>query len=462
MPAPEPVLTAAAIRAAERASGAGEWTLMQRAGAGAAEWVWRVAAGRAVTVLCGPGNNGGDGYVIAEALRRRGLAVAVVAPVEPATEVARQARESYAGPVMQELDTGRAPVLVDALFGHGLSRPLGPPFAGLLERALAVHDTAIAIDLPSGVASDSGGWLGAAWQAHLTLALGAWKPAHWLMPACADMGERRLIDIGLSCGDTATRLSLRPVLRRPAADSHKYTRGLVAIVAGAMPGATLLAAEAAMRSGAGYVKLLGERPPPAAPAELVVDDAPVADALDDARIGAICMGPGLGRGDAARAVLDAVLDARRPAVIDADALYLLDWDALEGVDTTRLLLTPHAGELAALCRAFDVPEGDKPARVCALRDATGATVLAKGPDTLLAPAAGGLVYFRAASPWLSVAGTGDVLAGIAAGRLAQHGDAARTAEEAAWLHREAARSAGAAFTAGELARAVRPALAAFL
>lgn len=449
------------MRAAERASGVSEWGLMQRAGLGCAEWIWRIAAGRAVTVLCGPGNNGGDGYVIAEELRRRGLDVAVIAPREPATDTARRAQAGFAGAISADLGTRRAPIVVDALFGHGLSRPLAREFRKLLEEAISNHSFSIAIDLPSGVESDTGAHFGMGDVRDVSLALGAWKRAHWLMPASATMGTMKLIDIGLGPIKSPERLSTRPTLAAPGADSHKYRRGLLAIVAGAMPGATILAAEAAMRAGAGYVKLLSEHSHPAAPADLVIEDA-LDRALADARTAAFLIGPGLGRDALAAERLAAVLENGKPAVLDADALHLLDGDALEGVAASRLILTPHEGELAALCEAFEVAGGGKVERAAALRDAIGASVLAKGPDTVLAPAAGGLVFFPPASSWLSTAGTGDVLAGIAASRLAQHGDPARAAEEAVWLHREAARTAGPAFTAGELARAVAPALAAFL
>ena len=449
------------MRAAEQAAGVSEWELMQRAGRGAAEWVWRVAGGRAVTLLCGPGNNGGDGYVIAEILRKRAIDVAVLAPKAPSTATARKARDSFGGPVAATLGKRRAPILVDALFGYGLSRPIAGEFAKLLEEASVTHEFRIAIDVPSGVASDSAAWLGERLNYDLTLALGAWKRAHWLMPASAAMGEKRLVEIGLQHSENAQRLSSRPHLEAPAADSHKYRRGLLAVVAGAMPGAPLLAAEAAMRAGAGYVKLLSEHSHPDAPAELVVDEA-LDRALNDARTGAILFGPGAGRGDSATERLAAVLETGKPTVLDADALHLLDRDALEGVETARLLLTPHEGELAALCKTFEVREEGKAGQAQGLRDAIGASILAKGPDTLLAPCDGGLVFFPAASSWLSAAGTGDVLAGIAASRLAHHGDPARAAEEAVWLHREAARIAGPAFTAGELARAIRPALAHFL
>jgi len=447
------------MRAAEAASGVSEWELMQRAGGGAAQWIWRVAAGRAVTVLCGPGNNGGDGYVIAEWLRGRGIDVLAVAPAEPATGTARKARAAYRGEVRSELGKRHAPVLVDALFGYGLSRPLTGAFAKLLGEARTSHGYLIAIDVPSGVESDTGMWLGEPFACDLTLALGAWKRAHWLMPASTAMGLKRLVDIGLR-HDDGDRLSARPRLDPPAVDSHKYRRGLLAVVAGAMAGASLLAAETAMRSGAGYVKLLTHAPPAGVPADLVVEE--IEGGLNDARTGAFLIGPGLGRDALARELLAAVLETAKPAVLDADALHLLDWDALEGVAASRLLLTPHDGELAALCEAFGVAAQGKLERAAGLRDAIGASVLAKGPDTLLAPADGGLVFFSPASSWLSTAGTGDVLAGIAGSRLAHHGDAPRAAEEAVWLHREAARIAGPAFTAGELAHAVRPALAAFL
>lgn len=450
------------MRAAEAASGASEWELMQRAGRGCADWIWRVAAGRSVTVLCGPGNNGGDGYVMAEVLRGRGLDVLVVAPKEPTTETATRARANYAGRVDPEIRKRHAPVLVDAIFGFGLSRPLSGSFADLLEKARTSHEYCFAIDVPSGVECDTGAWLGSPWRADLTLALGAWKRAHWLLPASAAMGEKRLVDIGLELSSASERLSPRPILSSPDADSHKYRRGLLAIVAGAMSGAPLLSAEAAMRAGAGYVKLFSEHSHPDAPAELVIEGADLSSALGDKRIDALLIGPGLGRGEDARDRLAAALDFAKPVVLDADALHLLDHDALEGVDAASLLLTPHEGELAALCKTFEVEAEGKLERAMALRDATGASVLAKGPDTVLAPAGGGLMFFPPASSWLSVAGTGDVLAGIAASRLAHHGNAARAAEEAVWLHREAARISGPAFTAGELARSVGTALACFL
>ncbi len=458
------VLTVAQMRATEAAAiaaGTSEWELMQRAGRGAAEYVWRIAAGRGVTVLCGPGNNGGDGYVVAEILRARGLDVAVVAPVEPGTETAGKARAGYRGTVQQSVDGLANLIMVDCLFGYGLSRPLDGAFAEAIAQAAASHPFRIAVDVPSGVASDSGALLGEVPRFDLTLALGAWKQAHFLMPSLAVMGEKRLVPIGLDLAYDAAHLAPRPALVPPPADAHKYKRGLLAIVAGSMPGAAMLAAQAALRSGAGYVKLLSEHSHPDAPAELVIEGGDLGQSLADERIAAVLVGPGLGRDEEARRRLCAVLETLEPCVLDADALHLLDPDLLEGRDATRLLVTPHEGELARLCDAFGIEGGGKLDRARALQEATGLTVLAKGPDTILVGDSG-LRFFPQASTWLSVAGTGDVLAGIAAARLATHGDPALAAEQAVHLHREAAAVAAPAFTAGQLAEAVRPALERFL
>ena len=459
----EPVLSVDEMRNAEQAAMAGgisEWELMQRAGQGAAQWVMRVAADRPVTVLCGPGNNGGDGYVIADVLHRGGYEVQVIAPVEPGTETARTARENYSGKVITA-GALQGSVVVDCLFGYGLAREVEGGFAKLLEQLCASYCYKVAIDVPSAVASDSGAVLGPLPRYDLTLALGAWKQAHFLMPAMAEMGTKRLVPIGLACEAHSSNIVAAPKIAPPPVDAHKYRRGLLAIVAGAMPGAPLLAAEAAMRAGAGYVKLLSEHSHPDAPAELVIEQGDLADVLSDERISAFLIGPGLGRDDTARKRLAAVLARKKPTLLDADALQVLDRDLLEGADTQKLCVTPHEGELANLCKAFGVTAESKLGRARRLHDVTGMSVLAKGPDTILAQ--GTMTsFFPQGSSWLSVAGTGDVLAGIAASRLAVHGDPARACSEGVWLHHEAAHIASPAFSAGDLARAVKQAMASFL
>jgi hydroxyethylthiazole kinase-like uncharacterized protein yjeF len=332
----------------------------------------------------------------------------------------------------------------------------------LLLRDLArLHRHCIAVDLPSGIESDSGMPLNEGLPRNgLTIALGAWKFAHFLAPASAGMGARRLVPIGVSQVDGAAQLIRKPHLNAPAADAHKYSRGLLAVVGGEMPGAAILAASAAMHGGAGYVKLLGQAPPLAPPPELVTETGPLSEALADRRIGAILAGPGLGRSEAAKQRLTAALAARRPAVLDADALVLLAPEMLpEGVP---IVATPHEGELEALCRAFAVVAGTKRERAAALARASGMVIVAKGPDTMIAAPGSALFLSEPASSWLSTAGTGDVLAGLIASRLATGASPLDAACQGVWLHGEAAHLAGPAFTAGGLARAVPAALAACL
>lgn len=453
------VLTVAQMRAAEEAliaAGTSVDTLMQVAGRGAGEWVRRIAGGGSVTVLCGPGNNGGDGWVIAEYLRKHGNAVQVVEAREPATDAARNARALYRGAVVAADSVTAGDVFVDCLFGSGLTRALPDDLYGLLCRFAGQHPHRIAIDLPSGIESDSGAALNAGlpeWT--LTVALGAWKHAHFAMPACATMGALRLVDIGAVAVPGAARVLRKPSIAAPAADSHKYRRGLLGIVAGEMPGAGLLAATAALWAGAGYVKMAASEAPSGIPPELVMT-ADVDVMLADTRAAALLIGPGLGRSDAAAQLLAKALQAEKPTVVDADALVLLRRAML---GAAPCVLTPHEGEMAALERAFGLSGKTlRRDRAVALAETCGAVVVLKGPDTVIAAPGGEVVVAPRASSWLSVAGTGDVLAGTIASRLASHGDALRAAEEGLWLHGEAARRCGPAFTAGDLARAVQAAL----
>jgi len=456
------ILTAAQMRAAEDALIAGGETidsLMQTAGKGAADWVWRVAAGRPVTVLCGPGNNGGDGYVIAETLRRRGLAVTVVAPIEPKTGAARRARATYGGTLAEK---GKGGVFVDCLFGSGLARPLGAELAGLVCELAAHHHNCIAIDLPSGVDSDSGTLLDEGLPHYdLTLVLGAWKFAHGLMPAMATMGARRLVPIGVDAVEGAASLLARPHFTAPAADAHKYTRGLVLVVGGAMAGASMLASEGALRAGAGAVRLTATHPHPSVSPDVALKDEPLEELLQDKRTHAVLIGPGLGRDDAAKKRLTSLLAANLPTVVDADALALLTPNSLEG-RSAPLVLTPHAGELAGLLESFSIEAEGKLAQARTLAEATRAAVIAKGPDTVIAAPDGRTVLAPSPSSWLAVAGTGDVLAGAAASRLAATHDPFAAACEAVWLHGEAARLAGPAFLASDLAKSISRAYAAAL
>ncbi|PEQ10252.1 NAD(P)H-hydrate epimerase [Novosphingobium sp. PC22D] len=461
----EQVLTVAQMRAAEQAlidAGTSVEALMDLAGRGAAEWVWRMAGRHKVTVLCGPGNNGGDGYVIAETLRARGGQVLVIAASEPGTDAARNARSLYRGDVLGPDAAASGEVFVDCLFGSGQTRALGEEHKALVCRLAAAHRHAIAIDLPSGIDTDRGMPLNDGLPRYdLTVALGAWKLAHFLMPAAAAMGALRFVGIGVKPTPGAAQTIRRPRIAAPEADSHKYRRGLLAVVGGAMPGAAMLASTAAQHAGAGYVKLFAECAD-GAPFDLVVDTGELSDVLTDDRNSAVLVGPGLGRGGKARERLATALADAATVVADADALVLLGPRSLAGREAATIA-TPHEGELVALERGFDLPgSGSKVERAAALARASGMIVVAKGPDTIVAAPDGRLACAPRATSWLSTAGTGDVLAGVIASRAATGGDPFDAACEGIWLHAEAARRCPPGFSAIQLVAALPAALAACL
>ncbi|WP_375426790.1 NAD(P)H-hydrate dehydratase [uncultured Sphingomonas sp.] len=464
----QPILTAVQMLAAEdRAAPTIDamYALMERAGAGVAAAVARLCPDEETLILCGPGNNGGDGYVAARILRERGCPVRVAAAGEPRTDLSRRARASWPGPVEAIADARSAAVLVDALFGIGLTRPLEAGLLATLHRLASAARFRIAVDLPSGVATDTGALLSEPPRFDLTLALGALKVAHVLHPAASHMGERRVLDLGVSIMAKGGRLHRtppdadrdreasvlgRPTLPEPAAGSHKFNRGMVVVIGGAMPGASELAALAAARVGAGYVLLLGG-----------VSDLPRAivrgpwrtDALADPRIDALVVGPGLGRDDVARERFDAAWASAHPLVIDGDGLRLLDPDARR---VAPVVLTPHDGEFDYL---FGPGGGGKIVRARAAARRSDAVVMFKGPDTVIAAPDGRAAVSAGASHWLSTAGTGDVLSGTCGAMLASGLTPFDAASAAVWLHGEAARLLGPAFIADDLADALTPARA---
>lgn len=448
-----PVLTAAEMRAAERAAMVGdvsEVTLMDCAGAAIAQAVARLAAGREILVLCGPGNNGGDGYIAAALLKRRGLPVRVAASEAPRSDGARRAAAFWGGPVEALDRVDPAPVVVDAIFGTGLSRPPADALQETLNRLASAAWLRIAVDFPTGVATDTGQALGEVPRFDVTLALGAVKPSHLLQPAASLVGQVRLLDIGVAVR-SQVRVLQRPSLPEPDATSHKYSRGMVAVVAGSMSGASELAALAALRAGAGYVLHLasGGSNGPAAPHAIVRRDY-TADALAEDRIGAVVIGPGLGRDDDASARVEAALASGRPLVIDGDALRLVKVDALTAHDGPKIL-TPHGGEFTHL---FGEGTDDKLSATRRAAHRSGAVVVHKGADTVIAAPDGRAVLCPEASPWLSTAGTGDVLAGAIGTMLAAGLEPLAAAEAGVWLHAQAARACGKAFIADDLADAL--------
>ncbi len=444
-----PIWTAEETCAAEQAlfdAGTDPYALMRRAAAGAAEIVWRAGHRAPVLILCGPGNNGGDGFVIARLLLDRGVPVRVAALGESRTDSSRRARADWGAAVEGVMSAAPASQIVDALFGIGLTRGLDDAVAGRLCELAAAAQRSYAVDVPSGVDTDRAVALSAVPAFDITIALGALKPAHVLLPSAERCGRLAFVPIGLETGDAPCRVLAAPDLTAPGVDAHKYTRGLVAVVAGAMPGAAALAAEAAARGGAGYVRLVGAQAIHSTSHAIVRATSRTPGALDDRRIAALLIGPGLGRGEAAASRLREALEPGHAAVIDADGLLALAEVGTEALPDSAIL-TPHAGEFAAL---FGAMEGNRIEQAREAARQSGAVVVLKGHDSIVAAPDGRCRVSAGASSWLSTAGTGDVLAGLCAARLAVGGDSFVAACEAVWLHGEAARRAGAAFVADDL------------
>lgn len=454
-----PILTAERMRSAEQAvfaAGISEYELMERAGAAAADFLWRMAGRRDTLILCGPGNNGGDGYVIARLLRDRGVPVRIAATGEPRTPSARQAKAAWDGPVDDIMSARPAAHVVDALFGTGLTRGLEPALAARLCELAGGAGKVTAIDLPSGTATDSGEILSPLPDYSLCIALGALKPAHVLQPACGRFASLVCADIGIDANGACWHALSPPAIAAPGPNDHKYTRGLVAVVGGAMPGASMLAARAAAHAGVGYVRLLtqsGEdRGPDAIVRNRFTSPGDLIEQVADTRIGALLCGPGLGRTSDARAIVEIVFDRQLPTIFDADALAVMPVRPL----SAPAILTPHEGEFRAL---FGELSGSKIDRALAAADRMNAVIIYKGADTVIAAPDGRCAVAAGASNWLSTAGTGDVLAGIAAARLAATHDPFRAACEAVWLHGDAARRAGPAFIADDLVNRIPAAIA---
>ena len=454
------ILTADEMRAAEAAAiaaGTPAYTLMERAGAGAAEAIWRFAGPMPALVLCGPGNNGGDGYVIARRLRERGLPVTVAALAEPKSDDARTARAAWGGPVGALADATPAPLLIDALFGTGLARGLDEEVQGALKRLAAGAQVRAAIDLPSGVATDDGSVLSPVPDYEITVTFGALKPSHLLQPAARHVGRIVVVDIGVEAGSRLIEVE-RPRLRSPGPDDHKYTRGLVTVIAGAMPGASMLAAMAAARAGAGAVRLQAESVVLGVPAAIVQNGNGPLDRLDDPRIGALLAGCGLPADKGGRKLLEAALVTGRPLVLDAGALQILAEEGLGRLTDQphRPILTPHDGEFAKL---FGEGQGSKVESVRAAAASSNSVVVHKGPDTVIAHPDGRAAICRDMSNWLASGGTGDVLAGVIAAMRAAGLPSFEAAQAGTWLHGRAAELAGPAFIADDLVAHLRDAFA---
>jgi hydroxyethylthiazole kinase-like uncharacterized protein yjeF len=382
--------------------------------------------------------------------------VRVAALGEPQSEAARAAQDSWGGPVEALASARPAAVLVDALFGTGLRRGLDESAAAALARLAGSAKLRVAIDLPSGAATDDGQLLSPVPDYDLTVTFQTMKPSHLLQPAARHMGRIAIVDIGVDAESRLHQIG-PPSLPAPGPDDHKYTRGYVAVVAGEMPGAGALTAGAAARAGAGYVRLFADRHLADVPSSVVQSPSRGAS-LDDARIGAVAIGPGLGRRDGARSLLEEALAAEHALVLDADALTLLGSSAAARLTSLGhpAILTPHAGEFE---RLFGTLSGSKVEQAREAARRSNAVILFKGPDSVVAHPDGRAAISSAASGWLASAGTGDVLTGIVATMRSKGLEPFDAACAGVWLHGRAAALAGPGLIADDLLRTLPLALA---
>lgn len=467
---PLKILTTAQMYGADRAAmdaGTPGPVLMERAGEAVAAAIVERFSRRPVIVVCGTGNNGGDGYVVARLLGELGWPVEVRALSAARAADASAAAKLWKGPVstLEGLaDTPNSALVVDALFGAGLDRPL-EGVAAAAAHWMADHPAqVVAIDVPSGVCGDLGESEGAAARAALTVTFHAKKPAHVLQPACSRCGELVVADIGL--GDTPTRtFENTPELwldRFPWPDlrAHKHARGRLIVVSGPpwQTGAARLAARAGLRLGAGVVTLLC--PPEALPVNAAHLEAVMLSPFESdlelesaaADVDAAIVGPAAGLTPQTQLNVLALARTGAALVIDADAITVFrdDPDELFSVLDRDDVLTPHPGEFERLFPGLLSASGD---RIAAAREGArraDAVVLLKGPDTVIAAPDGRAAVNTNGSPWLATAGSGDVLAGFIGGLVAQGMGSFEAACAGAWIHAEAAQLYGPGLTAEDL------------
>jgi hydroxyethylthiazole kinase-like uncharacterized protein yjeF len=459
---------AAADHAAEQA-GVASFDLLRNAGTAVARTVAERWTPRPVLVLCGPGLNGGDGYVAARELAAQGWRVRVAALAEPGPEDARRARDLWAGDVepLDAVDIAGAGLIIDALFGAGLSRPLDPAVAALLRSCEASDAPLVAVDLPSGLAGDTGRPWGYAPQARLTVTFHRKKPAHVLQPGRALCGEIVVADIGIpeTAAPPTTLTENQPgewlaQFPWPGIDAHKHSRGTLGVVSGGATstGAARLAARAGLRAGAGLVRVY------CAPQAVFVL-APVLEAimlqafktpaeLEQAAgaLDAVVIGPAAGVDARTQANVEALARTTAALVVDADALSVFRDDParLFALLDDRDVITPHPGEFE---RLFPGLLASAPERITAARQAAqeaGAVVILKGPDTVIAAPDGRAAVNTNGTPWLATAGSGDVLAGICGALLSQGMESFPAACAAVWAHARTAELFGPGLTAEDL------------
>ena len=464
-----PILTVAEMAEADRAAiaaGTPAIELMRRAGLAVADAICDRFDPRPTAVLCGPGDNGGDGYVVAALLAERGWPVWVERMGPPKSDSARQAAEAWAG---ETLDLGQgdraADLIVDALFGAGLVRPLSGEAARIARTSERRSEQVVAIDLPSGVAGDTGQALGdAAFWAGLTVTFHSKKPGHVLEPGQGRCGEVVVADIGLAPVETTlienTPDAWLPHFPWPSASSHKHARGRLVVVSGDpwSTGAARLSARAGLRIGAGLVTLLS--PPDALAVNAAHLEAGMLKPVETeaeleqlaAEVDAAVIGPAAGVNETTLLNVLALARTGAALVIDADAITVFKDDPEELFSALDVddVLTPHPGEFE---RLFPGVLRGAPERITAARRAAkmaDAVVLLKGHDTVVAHPDGRAAVSTNGSPWLATAGSGDVLAGFIGALIAQGMESFEAACAAAWIHAEAAELHGPGLTAEDL------------
>lgn len=463
------ILSCEQLRAAENAAfakGIAAAELMRRAGFAAAEEIVSryPAESRSVLIICGNGNNGGDGLVIASRLAERGCGVSVVFPLgEPKTDTARcyyplPENVKTAAAEKNAEGLGEKTLIVDALFGIGLSRGISGAAAEIIRLANKARAIRIAIDVPSGVFCDNGRIEGEVFCADLTLTFIAAKPCFFLPEASEYCGEIKVLDIGAPISEYKYRTVEPPVFPPRKKNSHKGSFGKALLLCGSygMCGAEILAARAALRTGAGivgamvcdknYSAFCGSVPeavvlPVQTAASGAASPAPGVLPAWIATGSALLIGCGLGTSaEAKAAVKTALLSTEIPTVLDADGINAVS-GSIELLKKTRasLILTPHPGEMARLCDT-DIAhiESDRPGYASRLAAQVGCSVILKGANTVIALPNGNIYFNTTGNPGLATGGSGDVLAGILVSLLAQGMPAGTAAQAAVWLHGAAA------------------------
>jgi ADP-dependent NAD(P)H-hydrate dehydratase / NAD(P)H-hydrate epimerase len=479
------VLTSAEMERADRltiAAGTPGFALMLSAGQAVAEAAMDLAEEGPILVVAGRGNNGGDGFVAAAELAARGREVSVILLCERDSlqgDAASAARGwKYPVKPFNPQAIGKPALIIDALFGAGLNRPVKGEPHDMIEAINANSAPVLAVDLPSGISGDSGAVMGAAVRATETVTFFRRKPGHLLLPGRIYCGRRvHVADIGI---DPRVLEEIQPKTFEnipqfwrnsfpvPRIDGHKYARGHAIIVSGetASTGAARMSARGALRAGAGLVTVASPRDALVVnataltavmvrPIDTVVE---FAELWTDKRLNTCVIGPGAGVGERTRDFVLTALSAKRNLVLDADALTSFAaaperlFEAIKASRDPQVVLTPHEGEFPRLFSDISNkhPLRSKLERVRAAAERSGAIVLLKGPDTVVASPDGRATIAYNAPPWLATAGAGDVLAGIIAGLLAQGVAAFEAASIGVWMHGEAAREAGPGLIAEDL------------